>query len=277
MLDSQDQATRAALARFYDLDVANERDDIAMYLALASAVDGSVLELASGSGRIAIPLAAAGNHVTGVDNDPFMLDRARSTWLDTRLDTRLAANAVEGGSLDLIEADMTSVSLAPRFDLVILGFNSILLLPDKALQQEAIRTMRRHLSRDGRVVIDVWLPTDEDLALYDGRTRTDWTRVDGTTGQEVTKKTAATYDPTTRRAMVQTTFETAATRFEQSHEVRFVTADEIVEMLEIAGLQPEVMAGDYAMNDYSPHSDRLIAIAAPATRTGTTGPDEGRL
>jgi len=273
MPESQDQAARAALARFYDLDVADESDDVAMYLALASAIDGPVLELACGSGRIAIPLAVAGNQVTGVDNDPFMLDRARSAWQNRQP----AVDAVEGRSLDLIEADMTSASLATRFDLVILGFNSILLLPDKALQQKAIQTMRRHAGRDGRVVIDVWLPTQEDLALYDGRTRTDWTRADDATGQRVTKKTAATYDPASRRATVQTTFETPATLFEQSHEVRFVTADEVAEMLEIAGLQPEVMAGDYAMNDYNPHSERLIAIAAPATRTGTTGPDEGPL
>ena len=116
-----------ALARYYDLEVADEREDIAMYLALASASDGSVLELACGSGRICVPLAAAGHNVTGVDIDRHMLARARAAWMKQDA-------AEPGGSLSLVQADMTTLALEERFDLVILGFNSILLLPERGAQ-----------------------------------------------------------------------------------------------------------------------------------------------
>jgi SAM-dependent methyltransferase len=271
--------TGAALARYYDLDVAAEVDDIPIYMALASAVDGPVLELACGSGRIALPLAATGNQVTGVDNDPAMLDRARAGWGQRLQDHDVA----EGGSLELDDGDMTTVSLGRRFDLVILGFNSILLLPDKALQQAAIRNMRRHLSENGRAIIDVWLPSNDDLALYDSKVRAEWTRRDEATGEDITKMTAATYDPSTRVADVLTIFEStggtgmAPIHVEKRDRVRFTSAEELRDMFAVAGLRTEVEAGDYAMKEYSPHSERLITIAAPADRTGTTGPDEGTL
>ena len=54
-----------ALARFYDLDLEDDPGDLDMYLAFAAASGGSILELMAGSGRIAVPLAAAGHKVTG--------------------------------------------------------------------------------------------------------------------------------------------------------------------------------------------------------------------
>ena len=68
----------AALARLYDLDLLDDPGDLDLYLALAGRVGGPILELAAGSGRLAVPLAAAGYDVTGVDLDPAMLDRART-------------------------------------------------------------------------------------------------------------------------------------------------------------------------------------------------------
>ena len=47
-----------------------------MYLALAEAADGPVLELMAGTGRMAVPLAAAGHASTAVDRDAAMLRRA---------------------------------------------------------------------------------------------------------------------------------------------------------------------------------------------------------
>jgi SAM-dependent methyltransferase len=161
--------TAAEIARFYDLDVANERDDIDMYLALASASDGPILELACGSGRICIPLAEARHDVIGVDIDPAMLDRAATVWHELRHKRTPAAagSASQHGSLTLERHDVTAMDLGRRFDLVILGFNSLLVIGngDAAAQQITLGVMARHLTADGRAVIDTWLPTDDDLGL----------------------------------------------------------------------------------------------------------------
>ena len=55
-----DAATAAALARLYDLDLADDPGDLDLYLALADRADGPILELCVGTGRLAIPLAEAG-------------------------------------------------------------------------------------------------------------------------------------------------------------------------------------------------------------------------
>ena len=79
LLDRPDPSTAAALARLYDLDLVDDPGDLDLYLALADRAGGPILELAVGTGRLAVPLAEAGHRVTGVDLDPAMLDRARAT------------------------------------------------------------------------------------------------------------------------------------------------------------------------------------------------------
>ena len=71
------EAVRDALARLYDLDLVEDPGDLDLYLALAARAGGPVLELAAGTGRIAVPLAEAGHAVTAVDIDPAMLARLR--------------------------------------------------------------------------------------------------------------------------------------------------------------------------------------------------------
>jgi len=65
-----------AMARLYDLDLSEDPGDLDLYVALADRDDGPIVELAVGTGRIAVPLAAAGHDVVGVDLDPAMLARA---------------------------------------------------------------------------------------------------------------------------------------------------------------------------------------------------------
>jgi len=74
---AQPTTASRALARLYDVDLVEDPGDLDLYLALANRSGGPVLELGSGTGRLAVPLADAGYHVTAVDVDPAMLERAR--------------------------------------------------------------------------------------------------------------------------------------------------------------------------------------------------------
>ena len=102
--DLIDDATATALARLYDLDLTEDPGDLDLYLALAERTGGPVLELAAGSGRLAVPLAAAGNRVTAVDLDPAMLARAR---------TFAAREGVGEDRLAFVEADSSACG-SPR-------------------------------------------------------------------------------------------------------------------------------------------------------------------
>jgi predicted RNA methylase len=78
-----------ALAAGYERWPADMTEDVPFYVELAQEVDGPVVELAVGTGRAAIPVAAAiGRTVIGIDASPAMLERARSAGGDA-LDLRL--------------------------------------------------------------------------------------------------------------------------------------------------------------------------------------------
>jgi SAM-dependent methyltransferase len=249
----------AALARYYDLDSGTERDDVDLYLALARANPGPVLELGAGSGRIAVPLAAAGHEVVALDGDAHMLERCRARWAAT-------SHPAGRGSLDIVEADMTSYRAEPRHGLVLIAFNSLLLL-DRDAQRAALATIAAALAPRGRLVLDVWLPAPEDLALYDGRLVLDWVRQDLESGSWVAKSSSARYSSASRTAEVTTFFDAwtdeskpAVRRLMRHDRVSFVTATELTQLAHEVGLAVETLAGDHEMNPFADESDRLVLV-----------------
>lgn len=170
------------------------------------------------------------------------------------------------GSLTLVEHDLTTLRLETRFDLVILALNSLLLLDGHAAQERALNVMRAHLAPTGRAVIDVWLPNQNDLELYDGRQLLDWVRTDRATTERVAKTTTAHYDPVTNRADLTTTYdierEGAPARSAARHDViTFIGAGELLELAQKAGLRPESVFGDYSGTTWSDASERVVLIA----------------
>jgi SAM-dependent methyltransferase len=250
------------LARYYDIDLGPEHGDEALYLALAARLGDPVLELAVGSGRLAVPLAAAGHEVTGVDRDGNMLERARKRWQSAQ------AQGTARGSLALIEADILDLSLDRRFELVILALNSLLLLPGREAQLAALRTIARHLAPPGRAVLDVWLPTAEDLAIYDGRLVLDWVRDDPETGERVAKLSAARHDAATSSALVSTLFDAwpvgggLPRRVEREDELYFIGPTELVALCGQAGLAVETLGADYSLNEFGPGSERVVLVCS---------------
>ncbi|MEP7379556.1 MAG: class I SAM-dependent methyltransferase [Chloroflexota bacterium] len=243
------------MARYYDLDLLSEPGDLGLYLRLAAEAHGPILELAVGSGRLAVPLAAAGGDVTGVDNDVAMLDRARAKW---------QPNSATG-RLTLIERDLTTLALEQRYALVLLALNSLLLLHGRAAQARALRVMRAHLAPGGRAVVDVWLPKSEDLALYDGRRVLEWLRTDTTTGERIAKTTIANYEAATHSATLITIFDAARLdeaerRITREDVISFITKDDLVAAANDAGLKPETIAGDYDLSPWSEASERVVLV-----------------
>ncbi len=259
------KSAAAALARYYDLDLIDDPGDLALYEALATRTGGPILEFAAGTGRLAVPLAAAGHAVTALDIDEAMLARAGGAWSATQRSKR----AVRRGNLTLVEADLLTASLPDRFALAILALNSLLLLGDCGRQSGALAALARHLLPDGVAVIDIWLPGADDLALYDGRLILEWLRDDGETGRRVSKVAGASHDGATATVTLTQIFDSwpvgggPVERVERVDRMRLVGADELVAMAEAAGLEVERLAGDYAMNPFGYGSERAILLAHP--------------
>jgi SAM-dependent methyltransferase len=254
------EAPGAALARLYDLDLSEDPGDLDLYLALAGRSGGPLLELAVGSGRLAVPLARAGYEVTGVDVDPAMLERARHT--------AGRAGSAAARRLHLVEADARTARLpdAGGFALAYVPLNSIFLMGTRADQAAVVATLAAHLAPGGIAVVDAWLPAAEDLGRYDGRLVLEWVREDPATGHVVTKSGAASWDAASGVVHLTTIFEegpqgSPPARWIREDRMRLVSPDELVSFAESAGLELETLAGDYDLEPIGPGAERVILVA----------------
>ena len=254
-----------ALARLYDVDLVEDPGDLELYLALATRSGGPIVELAAGSGRISVPLAAAGHAVTAVDIDPAMLARARSAGA--------RAGKATAARLELLEADLVELRhpRAGEFRLAVLALNSLLLLGSRGAQRAAIASMARLLAPGGLAVVDVWQPDADDLARFDGRLALEYLREDPETGFQVAKTAAAWHDATTGSVVLAAIYDEgrpgeAPRRWTRVDRMRLIRADELAGFAEDAGLVVETLAGDYELRALGHASERAILVAV---RPGT--------
>ena len=148
-----------AIARLYDPWSASVTEDIDFYVEEALAAGEPVVELACGTGRIAVPIAEAGVRVIGIDGSPAMLDVARE---------RARAAGVEE-LLDLRHGDLREPPVAERVQLVLVPFRSLLHMTTDAERRRALAAVFSLLEPGGRLVFDVFAPSKEDVEATHGR------------------------------------------------------------------------------------------------------------
>jgi len=128
---------------------ASTRANRTFYLDAYASTSGPVVELGVGDGRIAVPAAAAGRDITGVDLSPAMLDLCR-------------ARAAEAGVLDrltLIEADFRAFALTAPAALITLPYHSLGHLLTLDEKRDALRHVWSELRPGGRFIFDDFLMT----------------------------------------------------------------------------------------------------------------------
>ncbi len=125
-------------------------DDVTFYREMAVRTGGPVLELGSGTGRVAIPLARDGFEVVGLDKSRAMIERARSKSAEEPPEIRSRLSWREG-SMDDFRFDQ-------KFPLVLVPFRAFLHNPDTAHQRATLACIRRHLPPRGRAVIAMFDP-----------------------------------------------------------------------------------------------------------------------
>jgi len=139
--------TDPRLAACYDaINPFNAAD--AFYLALAGDAPKTILDMACGTGRLAVALAERGHRVTGADPAPGMLQVAR---------------ARRGGErVTWVESTATDLALATRFDLIIMTGHAFQVLLSDAEIKSALRTLRRHLAPGGTLAFETRNPLVEE-------------------------------------------------------------------------------------------------------------------
>lgn len=145
-------------ARDYDLISGHGvAGDIAYFSRLAEK-SRSVLELACGTGRVTWPMARAGARVTALDLVGEMLALAREKGG--------SESAAVQGRVRLLEADMRAFGLGKRFPLIVIPFRAFQHLLTVEEQMDCLACCRKHLTRQGRLVINLFDPNLRILAAH---------------------------------------------------------------------------------------------------------------
>lgn len=135
-----------ANADWYDQLTKDFSTDLPLYRRLADETSGPILELACGTGRIALDLAACGCTVTGLDISPAMLQKARQKQSQT------------AQNIEWVLSDMRAFNLNRIYRLVILGFNSICHVHDRPGLEGLFRSVLNHMDDESRFVIAMFVP-----------------------------------------------------------------------------------------------------------------------
>lgn len=111
---------------------------------------GPALELAMGTGRIALPLAETGIEVHGIDASAAMVERLR---------------AKPGGqAIPVTQGDMAEVPVEGRYRLIYLVFNTLFALLSQEDQVRCFANVAGHLADEGVFVIEAFVP---DVSRFD--------------------------------------------------------------------------------------------------------------
>ncbi len=146
-----DQSYGDGFADVYDDWYADITDVAATTAALtALAAGGRVLELGVGTGRLALPLAAAGVEVHGVDSSTAMLDRLRSK--------------PGSGGVHAAVGDMVDGLPDGPFALVFVAYNTFFSLLDVARQQACFAAVAARLTPGGAFAIEAFVPDPGDAS-----------------------------------------------------------------------------------------------------------------
>jgi SAM-dependent methyltransferase len=243
------------IARYYDWDpeAGGFEEDLTLYESLAAEAGGPVLELACGSGRIALHLARLGHDVTGLDISAAMLAQARAkTTPDLKVEWR--------------QADMASFDLDRRFSLIFCAITSFAHLTETEQQASCLDACRRHLQPGGRLVLDLRFPDPAYYEEISSHVLFRW-RQQLPSGEWLSKFTTEKLLLSEQRREISVFYdlETASgvQRAVTQYELRDMFPYEADLLLHGAGFEVEAMYGDYEFGPFEDASDRLIYVASP--------------
>lgn len=129
------------------------------YKRLALAAPGPVVELGVGTGRVAIPIAEAGQDVIGVDVSAAMMAEAE----------RRAEEAGVADRLTFVEADMRDFVADPPVHLVTIPFRSFLHMATTGDQLQTLHNVHASLVPGGTLALNIFVPDPWYIASQDGR------------------------------------------------------------------------------------------------------------
>jgi SAM-dependent methyltransferase len=202
------------------------------------AAGGAALEFAIGTGRVGVPLAARGVPVTGIELSLPMIDQLRTK--------------VDEHAIPVVVGNMATTRAPGEFSLVYLVFNTIANLLTQAEQVECFRNAARHLSPDGRFVIELWVPTLRSLPP--GSPGAIWHNEPGYIGLDM-------YDPLNQQVVSHHfTFDDSRVAHLERSPHRYIWPAELDLMGQLAGFELESRHADWSGAPFTAESPSHVSV-----------------
>ena len=200
---------------------------------------GRALELGIGTGRMALPLAAKGIEVEGIDAAPAMVAKLRE---------RSGSDAIKVTMGNFADVDVTG-----RFTLIFIVFNTFFALLTQEEQVRCFRNVAEHLTDDGVFVLEAFVP---DVARFTGGHNL---RV-YTVNQERASLQAAEHDPVLQRMFTQNIVFTEAGVNLYPVEIRYAWPTELDLMAQLAGLKLRNRWANWSQETFTATSEKHVSV-----------------
>ncbi|MEE8421959.1 MAG: class I SAM-dependent methyltransferase [Dehalococcoidia bacterium] len=223
-------------------------DDIRFYTKLALEARGLVVELAAGTGRVAIPIVRAGVPVLGLDLSPSMLAIARR-------------KAVEEGitpDLGLAVADMRSFALARPAALITIPARAFLHNLTTDDQLATLASCRAALRPGGRLALNIFNPNLDMIARW-MQLPTDQREQPGDLMPDTLE--SREYDPSEQRVDTRVRMKVPDGKSVVAIRLRWVYRFEMEHLLARSGFEVEALHGDFDGNPFAITSTEMVWVA----------------
>jgi SAM-dependent methyltransferase len=204
------------------------------------AAGGPVLELAIGSGRVALPLAARGIAVEGIEASPEMV--------------ALLRDKPGGDTIPVVVGDLANVAVTGPYPLVYLVFNTLFNLTGEGRQEDCFRNVARVLAPGGAFVIEAFVPDPADFDRDERRVQ-----VTSVTEDSATIRLHQ-YDRAAQAFVRQTiTFTNGGVRL-KPFGMHYRWPEQIDELAAQAGLRIEARYANWQREPFGPDSKDHISV-----------------
>lgn len=204
----------------------------------SGARSGGVFELGIGTGRLALPLAALGVRVSGIDTSDVMLDRLRA---------KPGAEAV-----DAWVGDMTEPFSGGPYSVVFVAYNTLFAVDDEASLLACLSHVVGALQENGRFVVEAFVPIAPEVSSA--------VEVKSVTADRVVLSVSQ-FDAAEQRAHGQfVEFSEAAGVRLRPWAVRYWTPDQLDTLADRAGLFVENRYESWDRSAFTPNSPRHVTV-----------------
>jgi SAM-dependent methyltransferase len=235
-VSTEDPTYNEACAEVYD-QWFGSCEEAAVDLLAELAGTGRVLELGIGSGLLALPLAARGIDLQGIDLSPAMVARLR---------------AKPGGeAIPVTLGNFADVAVQGEFSLIFVAYNTFFALPTQDEQVRCFQNVAAHLTADGVFVLEAFVPQSANF--------TGGLKVTAVTDERIGLKVSE-HDPVRQRLRSQHVVIRNQEIRLYPVEVRYAWPAELDLMARLAGLRLRHRWSDWNRAEIGPDSQRHVSV-----------------